>query len=93
VCLSLFDSANFRTAKGGIKAHVSLDEATMVPDMINITQAKVSNRRGCDNFRYEKDTIVVDDRGYFDFKLFQTRIDDKNHQVPVSIRYSLRIRY
>ncbi len=81
VCLSLFDWANFRTAKGGIKAHVSLDEATMVPDMINITEAKVSDRRGCDNFRYEKDTILVDDRGYFDFNLFRTRIDDKNHLV------------
>jgi hypothetical protein len=81
VCLSLFDWANFRTAKGGIKAHISLDEATMVPDMINITQAKVSDRRGCDDFRYEKDTIVVDDRGYFDFNLFRTRIEDKNHLV------------
>ena len=81
VCLSLFDWANFRTAKGGIKAHASLDEATMVPDMITITEAKISDRRACHNFRYEKDTIVVDDRGYFDFKLFRTRIDDKNHLV------------
>jgi hypothetical protein len=81
VCLKLFDWANFRTAKGGIKAHVSLDEATMVPDMVNITEAKISDRRGCDNFRYEKDTIVVDDRGYFDFNLFRVRIDDKNHLV------------
>ena len=31
-----------------------------------------------DNFRYEKDTIIVDDRGYFDFKLFRQRIDDEN---------------
>jgi IS4 transposase len=38
-------------------------------------------RRGADNFRYEADTIVVDDRGYFDFKLFMQRIADKNHFV------------
>ena len=81
VCLRLFEWAKFRTAKGGIKAHVSLDEATMVPEMVNITEAGVSDRRGCDDFRYPKDTIVVDDRGYFDFKLFRARIDDENHFV------------
>jgi hypothetical protein len=78
VALSLFSWAKYRTAKGGIKAHVSLDEATMVPDIVNITEAKVSDRRGVDNFRYCKDTIVIDDRGYFDCKLFKIRIEDEN---------------
>lgn len=81
VCLSLFSWAEYRTAKGGIKAHVSLDEMSMIPDIINISEAKISDRRGVDNFRYEKDTIIVDDRGYFDTKLFKTRIDDQNHFV------------
>ena len=78
VCLKLFSWAEYRTAKGGIKAHVSLDEISMIPDIINISEAKVSDRRGVDNFRYAKDTIVVDDRGYFDTLLFKTRIDDQN---------------
>ena len=78
VCLNLFNWAKFRTAKGGIKAHVSLDEATMLPEMVCITEASVSDRRGADNFRYEAGTIVVDDRGYFDFKLFMQRIADEN---------------
>ena len=78
VSLNLFSWATYRTAKGGIKAHVSLDEATMVPDIVNISEAKKSDRRGVDNFHYPKDTIVVDDRGYFDCKLFRTRIDDQN---------------
>lgn len=81
VCLNLFDWAKYRTAKGGIKIHTSLDEKTLLPDIINITEAKLSDRRGVDDFRYPKDTIVVDDRGYFDFKLFKTRIDDDNHLV------------
>ncbi len=81
VCLKLFSWAEYRTAKGGIKAHVSLDEASMIPDIINISEAKISDRRGVDNFRYEKDTIIVDDRGYFDTKLFKIRIDDQNHFV------------
>ncbi len=78
VCLNLFNWAKFRTAKGGIKAHVSLDEATMLPEMVCITEASVSDRRGADNFRYEAGTIVVDDREYFDFKLFMQRIADEN---------------
>jgi hypothetical protein len=78
VSLGLFSWAKYRTAKGGIKAHVSLDEATMVPDIVNISEAKKSDRRGVDNFHYPKDTIVVDDRGYFDCKLFKIRMDDKN---------------
>lgn len=81
VCLKLFSWAEYRTAKGGIKAHVSLDEASMLPEIINITEAKLSDRRGVDDFRYPRDTIIVDDRGYFDCKLFKTRIDDENHFV------------
>jgi hypothetical protein len=81
VCLKLFSWAKYRTAKGGIKAHVSLDEKSMIPDIVNISEAKVSDRRGVDNFRYEKDTIIVDDRGYFDTKLFKIRLEDENHLV------------
>lgn len=81
VCLNLFSWAEFRTAKGGIQAHVSLNEKSMVPDIVNINEAKISDRRGADRFRYEKDTIVVDDRGYLDTKLFSARIDDQNHFV------------
>ncbi|MDY0144155.1 MAG: IS4 family transposase [Bacteroidales bacterium] len=81
VCLKLFPWAKYRTAKGGIKAHVSLDEASMIPDIVNISEAKVSDRRGVDDFRYPKDTIIVDDRGYFDTKLFKIRMEDENHLV------------
>jgi len=50
-------------------------------DIINICEAKISDRRGVDDFRYEKDTIIVDDRRYYDTKLFKIRIDDQNHFV------------
>ncbi len=81
VCLNLFDWAEYRTAKGGIKVHTCLDEKTLLPEIINISAAKLSDRRGVDDFRYKKDTIIVDDRGYYDFKLFAQRIDDQNHFV------------
>jgi len=78
VCLNLFDWAEYRTAKGGIKIHTSLDEKSLLPDIINISEAKLSDRRGVDDFRYTKDTIIVDDRGYFDFYLFKQRVNDRN---------------
>lgn len=53
----------------------------MIPDIINISEAKISDRRGADGFRYEKDTIIVDDRGYFETKLFKIRIANQNHFV------------
>jgi len=81
VCLGLFDWAKFRTAKGGIKIHTSLDEAKMLPEIINITEAKVHDRKGIKDFIYEKGTIIVEDRGYFDFKLFKARIENENFFV------------
>jgi hypothetical protein len=81
LCLSTFDWAKFRTAKGGLKIHTCLDEATMVPEIINITEAKIHDRKGVKDFKYKKGTIIVDDRGYFDYSLFKSRIDDQNYFV------------
>ena len=50
----------------------------MLPELVNITNARTSDRRGADGFRYSKNTIVVDDRAYFDCKLFKQRIEDEN---------------
>jgi hypothetical protein len=81
VCLNIFKWAKFRTAKGGIKIHTWLDEGTMIPEMINITSAKVHDRNGARNFVFEKGTIIVEDRGYFDFSLFKARQENLNYFV------------
>jgi uncharacterized protein YlbG (UPF0298 family) len=81
VCLGVFDWAKFRTAKGGIKIHTCLDETKMLPEIVNITEAKVHDRKGIKDFIYEKGTIIVEDRGYFDFKLFKARIENENFFV------------
>lgn len=78
LCLKLFDWAKFRTAKGGIKIHTCLDDAMGLPDIINITEAKIHDRYGLENFVFEKGTIVVEDRGYFDFGLMMSRIKAEN---------------
>jgi hypothetical protein len=78
LCLAMFDWAEFRTAKGGIKLHTSWDYNLMIPDVVNITEAKVHDRYGLEQLIYPKDTIVVEDRGYFDFNLMLNRIKAEN---------------
>jgi len=78
LCLGLFDWAKFRTAKGGIKLHVRWDESLMLPDLINITEAKTHDRYGFENMIFPKGTIIVEDKAYFDFELMYSRIKAQN---------------
>lgn len=78
LCLSMFDWAKFRTAKGGIKIHTCWDDTLMIPDVVNITPAKVHDRYGLKQLVFVKGTIVVEDRAYFDFDLMVQRISAEN---------------
>jgi hypothetical protein len=78
LCLSMFDWAKFRTAKGGLKIHTCWDDNLQIPDLINITEAKTHDRYGLGQLVFSKGTIVVEDRGYFDFTLMLTRIRAEN---------------
>jgi hypothetical protein len=78
LCLSMYDWAEFRTAKGGIKLHTSWDAHMMIPEVVNITEAKVHDRNGLEQLVYPKDTVIVEDRGYFDFMLMLNRIKADN---------------
>jgi hypothetical protein len=78
LCLSMFDWAEFRTAKGGIKLHTAWDDALMLPEVVNISEAKVHDRYGLKQLIFPKDTIIVEDRAYFDFTLMLNRIKAEN---------------
>lgn len=78
LCLSMFDWAKFRTAKGGIKLHTVWNDTLMIPDIVNISEAKVHDRNGLEQLVFPKETIIVEDRGYFDFNLMQNRINAEN---------------
>ena len=78
LCLRLFDWAKFRTAKGGLKIHTVWNDQLGLPDMVNITEAKLHDRYGLKDHIYAKDTIVVEDRAYFDFELMLLRIKAEN---------------
>lgn len=78
LCLSLFNWAKFRTAKGGLKIHTVWDDQLGLPDMVNISEAKMHDRYGLINNVFDKGTIIVEDRGYFDFSLMLARIKAEN---------------
>lgn len=78
LCLSMFDWAKFRTAKGGIKIHTCFDDALQIPDLINITEAKTHDSKGLVQNVFPKNTIIVEDRAYFDFALMLNRIFAQN---------------
>lgn len=78
LCLSMFSWAKFRTAKGGIKIHTGWDDTLMLPDIINISEAKLHDRYGLAELIFQKGTIIVEDRAYFDFKLMLSRINAEN---------------
>lgn len=78
LCLSMFDWAKFRTAKGGIKIHTSWDDTMMIPDVVNITPAKLHDRYGLEQLVFAKGTIIVEDRAYFDFLLMLQRVRAEN---------------
>ncbi len=74
LCLSVFDWAKFRRAKGGIKRHCLLDIKTQIPAFNVITTAKESDVTVAKetDFPLSPDSIVTFDRAYVDFSLFQT---------------------
>lgn len=78
LCLRLFDWAKFRTAKGGLKIHTCWDDTLMLPDIINITPARVHDIRGLEQRIFPPGTIIIEDKGYFDFSLMKMRINSKN---------------
>jgi len=78
LCLTMFDWAEFRTAKGGIKLHTAWDDTLMIPEVVNISEAKVHDRYGLEQLIFPKDTIIVEDRAYFDFALMLNRVKAEN---------------
>ena len=46
----------------------------MLPEVVNISEAKVHDRYGLKQLIFPKRTLVVEDRAYFDFSLMLNRI-------------------
>lgn len=68
LCLSLFDWAKFRTKKGAIKLHAVLDYDTGLPSYATISDGKQHDVKMAKQTVFPKDSVVVVDRAYVDYK-------------------------
>ena len=70
LCLSMYDWAKFRTTKGAVKLHLVFDHDGYVPCFGIITDGKAADVKAAHHMYFAPETIVVDDRGYNDYRLF-----------------------
>lgn len=70
LCLSMYDWAHFRRTKGAVKLHLMLNHQGYLPNWALITDGKVHDVTVAKTLDFEPGTIVVIDRGYVDYDLF-----------------------
>jgi len=90
LCLSLFDWAKYKTAKGAVKMHTLLDFDGNLPAYINITNGKTADNKGAYDIPLLKRSVIVADRFYNDFSLLN--IWDSN-EVFFVIRHKENLQF
>ena len=66
LCLSLFDWAHYKRAKGAVKLHMVLDHDGYLPSYAVITDGKTADITAAKGMTFAPDTMLVFDRGYAD---------------------------
>jgi len=75
LCLSQFDWAKFRTAKGAVKLHVTLNGDGCFPELVRMTTGAVHEVNEMSQLSLGSGNMNVFDRGYVDFKrLYQIHL-------------------
>lgn len=69
LCLSIFDWAKYKTAKGAVKMHTLLDFDGNLPAYVNIINGKTADNKGAYDVPLLKGSVIVADRFYNDFSL------------------------
>ena len=72
LCLSMFPWAKFRTTKGAIKLHAVVDHDGYLPAFVSVTEGKEHEVNRAKQLALPKESIVVFDRGYTDYSLYNT---------------------
>lgn len=90
LCLSLFDWAKYKTAKGAVKMHTVLDYDGNLPVYVNITDGKTADNKGAYDIPQIKQSVIVADRYYNDYSLLN---DWDSNQVFFVIRHKENIQY
>ena len=68
--LSMYDWAKYQRTKGAVKLHLVLDHDGYLPCFGVVTDGTVGDVKVAQQLRFAPGTIVVDDRGYNDYRLF-----------------------
>jgi hypothetical protein len=75
LCLSMFPWAKYRTAKGGVKAHVLISHDDYMPRFVHISDAKKADVKAARLLHLKPGSIVAMDRAYNDYGMFSRWTD------------------
>ena len=90
LCLDVFPWATFRSTKGAIKLHVGLDHSGYLPTFMAVTDGKVHDITVGRTLKLPKQSIVVFDRDYTDYKWYN--LLDNNDIFFKWIKQNLKIK-
>lgn len=76
LCATMFDWAKFRQAKGALKVHLLLDHDGYLPVFAHITEGRENELLTMRKLHFGRGTIVVFDRAYNDYHLFERWCSD-----------------
>ena len=71
LCIKVFDWARFQRTKGAIKLHLQLDHQGCLPCWALVTEGDTNDVRIAQKLEFARGTIVVIDRGYLDYALYE----------------------
>ena len=75
LCIKVFDWARFQRTKGAVKLHLQLDHQGCLPCWALVTDGDTNDVRIAQKLEFAPGTIVVIDRGYLDYALYERWTD------------------
>jgi hypothetical protein len=81
LCLSMFDWAQYKRAKGAVKLHLVLDHDGYLPSYAIITDGKTADITAAKSMTFTPGTMLVFDRGYADYGWWLLLTRQKVHFV------------
>ena len=81
LCLSVFDWAHYKRAKGAVKLHLVLDHDGYLPSFAVLTEGKTADITAARQMVFTPGTMLVFDRGYADYEWWLSLTRQKVHFV------------
>lgn len=81
LCLSAFDWAQYKRAKGAVKLHLVLDHDGYLPSYAVLTEGKTADITAARQMSFAPGTMLVFDRGYADYHWWLSLTRQKVHFV------------